>query len=80
MNGMLTAANKNVRSIGGDSANFYRSASSVDSVSQEIYSQQALYIYYTSTLPDLVQGTAISLMVAGILSLAFMGLAGLGAG
>lgn len=31
-------------------------------------------------LPDLVQGTAISLMVAGILSLAFMGFAGLGAG
>jgi electron transport complex protein RnfA len=31
-------------------------------------------------LPDIVQGTAISLMVAGILSLAFMGFAGLGAG
>ncbi len=30
-------------------------------------------------MPDLVQGTAIALMVAGILSLAFMGFAGLGA-
>jgi len=30
-------------------------------------------------LSDIVQGTAISLMVAGILSLAFMGFAGLGA-
>jgi len=33
-----------------------------------------------AALPDVVQGTAISLMVAGILSLAFMGFAGLGAG
>ena len=47
MNGVLTAANKNRRSIGGNFTNFYRSASSVDSVSQEIYSQQAFYIYYT---------------------------------
>ncbi len=47
MNGMLTAANKNFRSIGGNFTNFYRLASSVDSVSQEIYSQQAFYIYYT---------------------------------
>ena len=45
---MLTAANKNFRSIGAYFTNFYRSASSVDSVSQEIYSQQAFYIYYTS--------------------------------
>ena len=32
-----------------------------------------------AAVPDLVQGTAITLMVAGILSLAFMGFAGLGA-
>ena len=32
-----------------------------------------------STVPDMVQGTALTLMVAGILSLAFMGFAGLGA-
>ena len=32
-----------------------------------------------ATMPDVVQGTAIALMVAGILSLAFMGFAGLGA-
>ena len=31
-------------------------------------------------LPDTVQGTAITLMIAGILSLSFMGFAGLGAG
>ena len=31
-----------------------------------------------ATLPDVVQGTAITLMIAGILSLAFMGFAGLG--
>ncbi|WP_026375308.1 electron transport complex protein RnfA [Aestuariibacter salexigens] len=31
-----------------------------------------------ATLPDSVDGTAISLMIAGILSLAFMGFAGLG--
>lgn len=30
-------------------------------------------------LPDMVQGTAITLMIAGILSLSFMGFAGLGA-
>ena len=47
MNGVLTAANINFRSIGGNFTNFYRSASSVDRVSQEIYSQQAFYIYYT---------------------------------
>ncbi len=32
-----------------------------------------------ATVPQLVQGTAITLMIAGILSLAFMGFAGLGA-
>ena len=32
-----------------------------------------------ATVPDVVQGAAITLMVAGILSLAFMGFAGLGA-
>lgn len=32
-----------------------------------------------ATLPQLVQGTAITLMIAGILSLSFMGFAGLGA-
>ncbi len=31
-----------------------------------------------ATVPDMVQGTAITLMIAGILSLAFMGFAGLG--
>ena len=31
-----------------------------------------------SSVPDLAQGTALSLMLAGILSLAFMGFAGLG--
>ena len=31
-----------------------------------------------ATLPNIVEGTAISLMIAGILSLAFMGFAGLG--
>ena len=31
-----------------------------------------------SNVPDLVQGTALSLMLAGILSLSFMGFAGLG--
>jgi hypothetical protein len=44
---MLTAANKNRRSIGGNLRNFYRSANSFDSVSQEIYSEQVFYIYYT---------------------------------
>ncbi len=33
-----------------------------------------------STVPQVVQGTALSLMLAGLLSLAFMGFAGLGAG
>jgi hypothetical protein len=51
MNGVLTAANIIFRSIGGNFTNFYRSASSVDRVSQEIYSQQAFYIYYTSGVP-----------------------------
>jgi len=37
------------RSIGGNFTNFYRSASSVDSVSKELYCQQAFYIYYTSS-------------------------------
>jgi electron transport complex protein RnfA len=32
-----------------------------------------------ATVPDVVQGTALTLMIAGILSLAFMGFAGLGA-
>jgi electron transport complex protein RnfA len=32
-----------------------------------------------ASLPDIVQGAAITLMVAGILSLGFMGFAGLGA-
>jgi electron transport complex protein RnfA len=31
-------------------------------------------------VPNVVQGTALTLMLAGILSLAFMGFAGLGAG
>lgn len=34
------------RTIGGDSTNFYSSASSVDRVSEEIYSQQAFYMPY----------------------------------
>ncbi len=33
-----------------------------------------------SNVPNVVQGTALSLMLAGLLSLAFMGFAGLGAG
>jgi electron transport complex protein RnfA len=33
-----------------------------------------------ATVPNVVQGTALALMLAGILSLAFMGFAGLGAG
>jgi electron transport complex protein RnfA len=32
-----------------------------------------------ATVPDMVQGTALTLMIAGILSLSFMGFAGLGA-
>jgi electron transport complex protein RnfA len=32
-----------------------------------------------ATVPQLVEGTAITLMIAGILSLSFMGFAGLGA-
>ena len=32
-----------------------------------------------ATMPNVVQGTAIALIVAGILSLSFMGFAGLGA-
>ncbi|MCP5123618.1 MAG: RnfABCDGE type electron transport complex subunit A [Pseudomonadales bacterium] len=32
-----------------------------------------------ATVPDVVQGTALTLMIAGILSLAFMGFAGVGA-
>jgi electron transport complex protein RnfA len=32
-----------------------------------------------ANVPDMVQGTALTLMIAGILSLAFMGFAGLGA-
>ncbi len=32
-----------------------------------------------ATIPEIVQGTAITLMIAGILSLSFMGFAGLGA-
>jgi hypothetical protein len=48
---MLTAANKNFRSKGGDFSNFYSSASSVERISQEIYSKQAIYIYYTWKIP-----------------------------
>ncbi len=33
-----------------------------------------------ATVPNVVQGTALALMLAGLLSLAFMGFAGLGAG
>jgi electron transport complex protein RnfA len=33
-----------------------------------------------ANVPNVVQGTALSLMLAGLLSLAFMGFAGLGAG
>jgi electron transport complex protein RnfA len=33
-----------------------------------------------ASVPNVVQGTALSLMLAGLLSLAFMGFAGLGAG
>jgi hypothetical protein len=44
MNGVLTAASKNFRSIGGNFTNFYRPASPFDRVSQEIYSQQAFYM------------------------------------
>jgi hypothetical protein len=50
MNSVLTAANIIFRAIGRNFenfTNFFRSASSVDRVSQEIYSQQAFYIYYT---------------------------------
>jgi electron transport complex protein RnfA len=32
-----------------------------------------------AAIPDVVKGTALSLMLAGILSIAFMGFAGLGA-
>jgi electron transport complex protein RnfA len=31
-------------------------------------------------VPNVVQGTALSLMLAGLLSLAFMGFAGMGSG
>jgi electron transport complex protein RnfA len=34
----------------------------------------------SSDLPDIAQGTALALMLAGILSLAFMGFAGIGGG
>jgi electron transport complex protein RnfA len=33
-----------------------------------------------ASVPNVVQGTALSLMLAGLLSLVFMGFAGLGAG
>jgi electron transport complex protein RnfA len=33
-----------------------------------------------ANVPNVAQGTALSLMLAGLLSLAFMGFAGLGAG
>ena len=47
MNGVLTAASKNFSSIGTNFTNFYRSASSFDRVSQEIYAQLALlYLLY----------------------------------
>lgn len=48
MNGALTAANKNCRSLGRNFSNFYRLAGSFYRISQEIYSQQAFYVYYTS--------------------------------
>jgi electron transport complex protein RnfA len=35
---------------------------------------------HLASVPDTVQGTALALMLAGLLSLAFMGFAGLGAG
>ena len=42
MNGMLNAANRNFRSIGGNFSNFHNSASPVNRISEEIYSQQAV--------------------------------------
>ena len=47
MNGMLNAANRNFRSIGGNFSNFHSSASPVNRVSAEIYSQQAVNMPYT---------------------------------
>ena len=44
MNGMLTAANIDFRSTGGKLANSHISASPVNRLSEEIYSQQAAYI------------------------------------
>jgi hypothetical protein len=46
MNGMITAASKIAGQIGGDSTNLYRSACSIDRFSQQIYSQQAIYMPY----------------------------------
>ena len=45
MNGMPNTVN---RFFGSISANFSRSASPVDSISEGVYSQQGLYISYTS--------------------------------
>jgi len=45
MNGMPNTVN---RVLGSISANFSRSASPVDSISEGVYSQQGLYISYAS--------------------------------
>ena len=56
MNGMLNAANRNFRSIGGNFSNFHSSASPVNRVSEEIYSQQAVDMPYTSAESPLKAG------------------------
>jgi hypothetical protein len=45
----VNAASKNFRSLGGNFTNFYRSASSVDSVGKETYSHRAFKFCSTST-------------------------------
>lgn len=57
MNGMLNAANRNFRSIGGNFSNFHSSASPVNRVSEEIYSQQAVDMPYTSMGGELAHAT-----------------------
>ena len=52
MNGMLTAANIDFRPTGGKLANSHISASPVNRLSEEIYSQQAVYMSYTLRPPD----------------------------
>ena len=54
MNCMRTAGSINFRSIDGNSANFASAASSVNRISEEIYSQQAVYMIYTwsNLVPD----------------------------